>query len=61
MNWIDFLPVISAIVTIAGLSFKAGKIIQKLDQVIEDVKEIKNELKDHDKRITALETILRKT
>ncbi len=62
MLWLDVLPVVSAIVTIAGLSFKAGKILQKLDNVIEDVvelkqeaKEIKAELKELDSRMTVIE------
>ncbi len=35
MLWVDILPVISAIGAIAGLSLKAGRILQKLDYVIE--------------------------
>jgi hypothetical protein len=46
------------VVTIAGISLKAGRILQKLDSVINDVKEIKNELKDYSGRITALEAKL---
>jgi hypothetical protein len=47
------------VVTIAGISLKAGRILQKLDSVINDVKEIKNELKDYNSgRITALEAKL---
>jgi hypothetical protein len=53
---LDILPVVSAIITIAGLSFKAGQIIQKLNYVIDDVTKIKAELKDLDKRITVLES-----
>ncbi len=45
-------------VTIAGISLKAGRILQKLDSVINDVKEIRNELKDYNRRITALEAKL---
>ncbi|VVB95098.1 Uncharacterised protein [uncultured archaeon] len=56
MVLLDVLPVISAIVTIAGLSLKAGRILQKLDYLIDDVKNIKTDLKELDKRITVLET-----
>lgn len=56
MIWLDVLPAVSAVVTVAGISFKAGQILQKLDRVIEDVKEIRIELKDHDRRLTVLET-----
>jgi len=63
MLWIDVLPAVSAVVTVAGLSFKAGQILQKLNHVVDDVKELKQdvkgikaELKDHEKRLIILET-----
>lgn len=63
MLWLDVVPVISAIVGIAGLSLKAGRILQKLDYVIEDVhqlktdmREVKADLKEHGKHIAILET-----
>lgn len=56
MTWYDLIPVFGVVVTIAGLCFKAGQIIQKLNHVIDDVKEIKTELKDLDKRVIVLET-----
>ncbi len=63
MPLLDLVPVISAIIGIIGISFKAGQIIQKLDYVIAEVhelkqetKEIKTELKDMDKRVTVIET-----
>jgi hypothetical protein len=63
MPLLDLVPVISAIIGIIGISFKAGRILQKLDYVIDEVhelkqevKEIKTELKDLDKRVTVLET-----
>jgi len=62
-EWVTTIPVMGAIVTIVGISIQVGKILQKLDYVIhevhelkQDVKEIKIELKDHDKRLTVLET-----
>ncbi len=58
MVLLDVLPVISAIVTIAGLSLKAGRILQKLDYLIDDVKNIKTDLKELDKRVVVLETKL---
>ncbi|VVB88663.1 Uncharacterised protein [uncultured archaeon] len=63
MLWLDVLPVISAIGAIAGLSLKAGRILQKLDYVIEevhqlktDMRDIKAEQKNHGERIVILET-----
>ena len=56
MTWYDLIPVFGVVITIAGLSFKAGQILQKLNYVIDDVKEIKTELKDLDKRVIVLET-----
>lgn len=50
------IPVFSAIITVAGISIKTGRILQKLDNVIEDVKNIKAELKQHGERVTVLET-----
>jgi hypothetical protein len=43
-------------VTIVGISLKAGMILQKLDNVVEDGKDIKAEIKDLDRRLTILET-----
>jgi len=54
--WVDMIPVFSAIITVAGISIKTGRILQKLDSVIEDVKNIKTELKQHGERVTVLET-----
>jgi peptidase E len=61
-DWVTAIPVIGAIVTIVGISIQVGKILQKLDYVIvevqelkQDAKEIKTELKDHDKRLVVLE------
>ncbi len=66
MIWFDVLPVISAIGAIAGLSLKAGRILQKLDYVIDDVhqlkidiREVKAEMKEQGERIAVLETIVK--
>jgi uncharacterized protein (UPF0335 family) len=66
MLWLDVLPVVSAIGAIAGLSLKAGRILQKLDYVIDDVhqlkidiREVKAEMKEHGERIAVLETIVK--
>ncbi len=63
MPLLDLVPVISAIIGIIGIRFKAGRILQKLDYVIDEVhelkqevKEMKIELKDIDKRVIVLET-----
>ncbi len=63
MIWLDVLPAVSAVVTVAGISFKAGQILQKQNHLIDDVKElkqdvreIKTELKDLDKRVIIIET-----
>lgn len=56
MTWYDLIPVFGVVVTIAGISFKAGQILQKQDNNTEDIKEIKTELKDLVKRVTVLET-----
>ncbi len=51
----DLIPIFGVVVTIAGISLKAGRILQKLDNVIDDVKEIQAELKAYERRITTLE------
>jgi hypothetical protein len=63
MIWLVILPAVSAVVTVAGISFKAGQILQKLNHVIDDVKELKQDVReikekmnDHEKRLTILET-----
>jgi hypothetical protein len=56
MTWYDLIPVFGAVITIAGISFKAGQILQKLDHNTEDIKEMEIGLKDLDKRVIVLET-----
>jgi hypothetical protein len=48
MTWYDLIPVFGAVITIAGISFKAGQILQKLDHNTEDIKEMEIGLKDLD-------------
>lgn len=48
LTWFD----LSVVIAIASISLKAGRILQKLDNVIEDVKG----LKEYGKRLTILET-----
>ncbi len=57
----DLIPVFGVVVTIAGISLKAGMILQKLDHVVEDVaelkrdmKEVKTMLQEHEERLTGL-------
>ncbi len=54
--WIDMIPVFSAIITVAGISIKTCRMLQKLDNVIEDVKNMKTELREHCNRIVIIET-----
>ncbi len=65
MSWLDVIPVVSVILAIIALSLKAGRILQKLDHVIEDVTELKQnirdikaELQDHGERLMSLEIVL---
>ncbi len=44
----DLIPIFGVVVTIAGISLKAGRILQKLDNIIDDVKEIKVKLENHE-------------
>lgn len=59
---IEMIPVFGVVVTIVSIGLKMGKLLQKLDNVVEDVaelkqevKEIKTELQEHSERLTALE------
>lgn len=47
MPLLDLVPVISAIIGIIGISFKAGMILQKLDYVIDEVHELKQKSKQN--------------
>lgn len=59
-SWYDLIPVFGSIVTIAGISFKDGQILQKLDHNTEDIKEIRTELKDINNRLIILEKLAEK-
>ncbi len=53
--WVDMIPIFGAIATVAGISIKVGRVLQKLDVVINDVERIEGEAKVIDKRVTVLE------
>jgi len=62
-TWFDMIPVFGVVVTIVGINLKAGRMLQKLDNVIDTMSELKEvikeprkELKNHRERITVLET-----
>lgn len=54
--WIEQLPIIGAIAAILSMGLKAGRILQKLDYVIEKVDGFEIIIKDHEKRITIIDT-----
>lgn len=56
MNWITLASYTGAVISLMGIGIKIGRILQKLDYVIAEVKKLKQDVKDHDKRITVLET-----
>ena len=53
--WVDMVPIFGGIATIAGISIKVGRVLQKLDVVIDDVGRIEGEVKEIDKRVAVLE------
>lgn len=55
-EWIEQLPIIGAIVAILSMGLKAGRILQKLDYVIEKVDGFEIIVKDLEKHITIIET-----
>ena len=50
-EWIQQLPIIGAIVAILSIGLKSGRILQKLDYVIETADKLDLIIKEHDKRI----------
>ncbi len=61
--FVDLIPYVSALAAIIAFGIKVGRLLQKLDHVIEDAKvlkedvvDIKEKLQEHDRRITILET-----
>ncbi len=53
--WVDMIPVFCGGATVAGISVKIGRLLQKIDVVIGDVDKIKDELKTVDRRLAVLE------
>ena len=53
--WMDMIPIFGGVATVAGISIKVGRVLQKLDVVIDDVGRIEGEVKGIDKRVTMLE------
>lgn len=53
--WVDMIPIFGGVATVAGISIKVGRVLQKLDVVIDDVDRIEGEVKGVDKRVTMLE------
>ncbi len=53
--WVDMIPIFGGVATVAGISIKVGRVLQKLDVVIDDVDRIEGEVKGIDKRVTTLE------
>ncbi|MCZ7355428.1 MAG: hypothetical protein O8C66_13065 [Candidatus Methanoperedens sp.] len=60
---IELIPIFGGVVTLVAVALKIGRLLQKLDTAIEDIEEIKrdigdikDELKEMDKRLTLLET-----
>ncbi len=56
--WVDMIPIFGGVATIAGISIKVVRVLQKLDVVIGDVERIEGEIKGVDKRVTVLEASL---
>jgi len=52
---IDMIPIFGVVVSIVSIGLKMGKLLQKLDHVIEDVTELKQEVKGLNNRVTILE------
>ncbi len=55
-DWITLVPYAGAIVSLMSIGIKIGRILQKMDYVIVEVEKLKDDVKDHEKRLTVLET-----
>lgn len=52
--WIEQFPFIAALITILSIGLKAGRILQKLDYVIDAVDKLKENVSEHDKEKVAI-------
>ncbi len=57
--WVDSLPFLSALLAIIVFSIKIGRMLQKLDYVIEVVNKHDNHMSNIENRVTVLETIIK--
>ncbi len=55
LAWFDMIPILGAIITVASIGFKAGKILQKLEHVIESVDKMDTRMTSNEGRITSIE------
>jgi hypothetical protein len=60
--WIELVPYVSFLAAVAAFGVKIGRLLQKLDTALDDikllkidVKEIKEKMNDHEKRLIILE------
>ena len=56
--WVDMIPVYGAAAALSGISVSIGKTLQKLDRVIDDVKQTEQTVIGHGGRIYTLQTQL---
>ncbi|GFO96137.1 hypothetical protein ig2599ANME_0324 [groundwater metagenome] len=52
--WIEQFPFIAALITILSIGLKAGRILQKLDYVIDAVGKLSDNVKEHEKDIITI-------
>src|SRR5574341_751189 len=52
--WIEQFPFIAALITILSIGLKAGRILQKLDHLIDAVEKLNKDVKEHDVDIREL-------
>lgn len=55
LNSFDMIPILGAIITIASIGFKAGKILQKLEHVIESVDKMDKRMTSNEDHIKSIE------
>lgn len=56
--WVSMIPTFAEVVIFGGVCATCGKVLQRVTHVEEDVKELKVTVKNMDKRLTIVETII---
>ncbi|MCZ7360086.1 MAG: hypothetical protein O8C55_08425 [Candidatus Methanoperedens sp.] len=54
MNWIEVLPAFGVLVTLVGIGIKAGMVLKTLDHAVQDIVDVKSDIRDIKKQLNDL-------